>query len=289
MTTQPLGRLTKVDLREYWQREATDFTPWLSRPENLALLAEAIGRELERQGEEVNVGQFRADLLCRDTMDGQLILVENQIEKTDHTHLGQILTYAAGLGAKIVVWIAREFQEDHRAALDWLNEHTGDDIAFYGVQVELWRIGDSAPAPRFDVVAHPNEWTRGVRETAKGAALVSETDQVRVAFWKSFGEYLKRNGLSRRPPSVRPHTFWSWGIGRTDFGLGLSIHPRTDRIAVYLNLGGGNAKQYFRALYHDREVIEKELVITPLWLEKPEQKESMIRIENDCDFGRPET
>ena len=176
MTKPPLGRLTQVDLRTYWQREDTEFTPWLGQSENLDLLGAAIGKELERQAEEVNVGPFRADLLCKDTVTGDLVLVENQIERTDHGHLGQVLTYAAGLGAKPIVWIAREFQEEHRAALDWLNESTHDDIEFYGVQVELWRIGDSTPAPRFDVVAHPNEWSREVREHARAAGPLSEPD-----------------------------------------------------------------------------------------------------------------
>src|SRR5207244_6039820 len=136
---------------------ASDFTPWLAKPENLELLGETLGIELEPDSEEVAVGPFWADIVCRDTATGGKIVIENQVEKTDHVHLGQILTYVAGVGAQIVVWIASKFTEEHRAALDWLNEHTTEEISFFGLEVELWRIGSSPAAPKFNVVSKPNE------------------------------------------------------------------------------------------------------------------------------------
>jgi len=125
-----LGRLEKIGLREVWLDEAADFTPWLARPENLRLLGETIGIVLECEAQEKEVGPFRADILCKDTTTGSWVLIENQLERTNHTHLGQLLTYAAGLDAVTIVWITQRFTEEHRAALDWLNEKTEEGINF---------------------------------------------------------------------------------------------------------------------------------------------------------------
>ena len=134
--TPTLGRLTPVDLREAWQGEASDFTPWLAQSDNIALLSEAIGIELEVEAQEQQVGPFRADILCRDTLSNHYVLIENQLDRTDHGHLGQLLTYAAGLDAVTIVWIASRFTDEHRAALDWLNSVTTGEINFFGLEIE---------------------------------------------------------------------------------------------------------------------------------------------------------
>lgn len=149
-TSEPMGRLERVDLREAWETEDGDFTPWLAQEENIALLGDAIGIDLEVEAQEKQVGPFRADILCLDTAttDKHWVLIENQLYRTDHTHLGQLMTYAAGLDAVTIVWIAGQFAEEHRVALDWLNEITEEEIRFFGIEVELWRIGNSPPAPQ---------------------------------------------------------------------------------------------------------------------------------------------
>ena len=153
-----LGRLEKVPLRDFWKHEAADFTPWLAAEENISLLEEVIGLELAVEAQEQRVGPFRADLLCKDTGSNQWVLIENQIESTDHRHLGQLLTYAAGLEAVTIVWIAERFTEEHRAALDWLNQITDERFTFFGLEIELWRIGDSPIAPKFNLISKPNNW-----------------------------------------------------------------------------------------------------------------------------------
>ncbi len=153
-TTGALGRLERVELRQVWTGEAADFPPWLAQ--NIAVLGDALNLELELEAQEQPVGPFRADILCKDTATGQWVLIENQLARTDHTHLGQLLTYAAGLDAVTVVWVAARFTDEHRAALDWLNAHTGEDIDFFGLEIELWRIGSSPIAPKFNVVSKPN-------------------------------------------------------------------------------------------------------------------------------------
>ncbi|MDA8007907.1 MAG: DUF4268 domain-containing protein, partial [Gammaproteobacteria bacterium] len=153
-----LGALEKKAVREYWDNEASEFTPWLA--DNINLLGEALGLDgLEVEEQESSVGGFRVDLLCKDE-DDRTVIVENQLEKTNHKHLGQLLTYAAGKDAVVVVWVSTKFTDEHRAALDWLNEKTEEDVQFFGAQIEVWQIGDSQAAPKFNLVCMPNEWSK---------------------------------------------------------------------------------------------------------------------------------
>ena len=167
MTQEKLGKLEEVELRDIWESESSDFTPWLAREENIQILGDSIAVDLEVEAQEKNVGPFRADILCKDTENGNWVLIENQLNRTDHPHLGQLLTYAAGLDAVTVVWVAATFTEEHRAALDWLNEITDDRFRFFGLEIELWRINNSPPAPKFNIVSKPNDWRRSVIQSAK--------------------------------------------------------------------------------------------------------------------------
>ncbi|HHB81248.1 MAG TPA: DUF4268 domain-containing protein, partial [Aliiroseovarius sp.] len=165
-----LGRLQKVDLRDTWRTEDRDFTPWLAEEQNLTLLGDTLGIDLELEAVEQNVGPFRADILCKDTLSDRWVLVENQLERTDHTHLGQLMTYAAGLDAVTIVWIAARAADEHRAAMDWLNEITDSEVRFFLLEVELWKIGDSPAAPKFNVVAKPSDWSRVASGAKKAIA-----------------------------------------------------------------------------------------------------------------------
>ncbi|MCT0210296.1 MAG: DUF4268 domain-containing protein [Cyanobium sp.] len=188
MTQIPsLGLLETVDLRQAWAHEAQSFTPWLA--ENLNRLSAALGIPLELEGQEVSVGSFSADLLARNPQDGSLVLIENQLEQTDHNHLGQILTYLAGLQAQVIVWIASDFRDPHLSAIHWLNDHTVDPFAFFAVQVKAVRIGDSPIAPLFEVVAKPNGWDRKLQQqVASQTGELSTLGQFRLAFWSKLLE-----------------------------------------------------------------------------------------------------
>src|SRR5262245_60943715 len=192
MTPKNLGRLQKVDLREAWLSECTDFTPWLAQEENLKLLGDSIGIELELESQEKEVGPFRADILCKDTSNDTWVLIENQLERTDHCHLGQLITYAAGLNAVTIVWIAEHFTEEHRAAIDWLNERTDEKINLFALEIELWRIGDSPIAPKFNIISQPNDWSRNVQKAA--AVDASETQKSQLQFWIAFKDYMEEKG-----------------------------------------------------------------------------------------------
>lgn len=158
MTDIRFGRLVDLPLREAWKHEAHQFTPWLA--DNIDHLSEAIGIPLELTGTEVAVETFSADILARNPIDDSIVLIENQLETTDHTHLGQIMTYLAGLEAHTVVWIAPAFREPHLSAIRWLNEHTADGFSFFAVKARVVRIGDSPYAPIFEVVEKPDKWMR---------------------------------------------------------------------------------------------------------------------------------
>jgi hypothetical protein len=194
----PLGRLERVPLRNCWAREDIDFTPWLAQPENIAVLGNAIGLRLEVMDQEVGVGPYRADIVCQELATEEVVIIENQLEGTDHTHLGQILTYAAGLGATYMIWVSRSFTDEHRASLDWLNEHTDSRVHFFGLEIELWRIEASPVAPKFNVVAKPNEWVRAVTKAAtvsSSTGPAAELKQLWSDCWTGFRAWCAQTQL----------------------------------------------------------------------------------------------
>ena len=151
-----LGKLKKVEPRTVWEHEARDFTPWLRK--NMDLLKEAVGIELDLVETESPVGGYAVDLYAKDLTTGRWVIIENQLEKTDHSHMGQIMAYAAGKEAGVVIWISPEFRDEHRQTLDWLNEITDESVAFFGIELEVLEIDTSPWAAHFKVVAQPREW-----------------------------------------------------------------------------------------------------------------------------------
>ena len=194
MTTPNLARIERVDLREAWVHEAYNFTPWLAK--NISELGVALGMNLEFQEREAAVGGFSLDILATDLDQNRTVIIENQLEDTNHSHLGQLLTYAAGYDASVIVWLTGDFRDEHRAALDWLNQRTGDDTEFFGVVVELFKIGNSPCAPHFKVVATPNEWRKS-RVRSKQDPL-SPRDELSRDFRLSLSEKMKSGGISIR-------------------------------------------------------------------------------------------
>ena len=283
MDKAPLGRLTSVDLRSHWEREDTDFTPWLAEEDNIALLGDTIGMELEVQEQEANVGPFRADILCRNTADNTFVLIENQLEKTDHCHLGQLMTYAAGLDAVTLVWVVQSFTEEHRAALDWLNRITDEDFRFFGLEVELWRIGDSSPAPKFNLVAKPNDWSKTVKEVALGArGKLTPGQQLQVDYWTAFGEYLSAQQIKLRAPKPYPSYWVSYGVGRS--GSSLIIRISQQEMSVLVDIDKKEHPTWYQQLADQREEIEAELGFPLIWEEKPDNRYSLIKVRGACDF-----
>lgn len=268
MTIPDLARIEKVDLRKAWVSEAADFTPWLAQEENLRLLGDSLGIPLELVSTEESVGPFAADILCKDPLSEQWVLIENQLEQTDHTHLGQIITYAAGLDATTVIWIAARFVEQHRAAVDWLNEITGEGTNFFGVEVELWRIGGSPQmAPRFSVVSKPNSWSKQVPKMGRIARKWDEP-----SFFKTLGE--------REPDAVTPARAlldWArekmpeiwWGEGATDGSFFAGRQVNGHRHLLFAVWTYGRLEFQFERM-KDRPVFDN-----------PERRRELLRKLND--------
>ena len=283
MSRKTLGRLVTVELRDTWTSEATEFTPWLAQPENLRLLGETIGIELELQAQEQNVGPFRADILCKDTASGQWVLIENQLERTDHTHLGQLLTYAAGLKTVSIVWIAKEFTEEHRAALDWLNEITEEQFNFFGLEVELWRIGNSPAAPKFNIVCQPNDWSRRVVKGAENAGL-TESKQLQHEFWTAFRAYVLERKSVIRPTKPRPQNWMPISLGRSgcrldavaSFWDSVAESYDNNELRAEVVLDSEQSKQHFDAFFAEKASIEQEISEQLTWYKT--QNARMCRI-----------
>ena len=150
---EQLEVLTEVqDLRKVWPHEALDFTPWLAKDENIAILGNEIGMEIAVDGTESAVGDFSVDIIATDIATGQKVIIENQLEDTNHDHLGKLITYAAGKDAQTIIWVVKHAREEHRAAIEWLNNHTDDDIGFFLCEIHLYKVGSSNPAVKFSVM-----------------------------------------------------------------------------------------------------------------------------------------
>jgi len=272
-----LGRLEPVSAREVWADEARDFTPWLANDSNIALLGETIGIELEVEATEKSVGPFKADILCKDTSDGHYVLIENQLEKTNHTHMGQLITYASGLHAATIVWIADPFRDEHRAALDWLNEITGDDFRFFGLEVEVWKIGDSQLAPKFNIVSKPNDWSDSAISSTNNNEL-SETKKMQLEFWTKLREVLDESGTTLPGTKPRPQHWNTFSIGRSDFGLAASMNTQSGFIRASINCRLRNREAHYALLYEEKEQLESELGEAIEWEPLPGKKVKRIAV-----------
>jgi hypothetical protein len=286
-----LASLERVPLRKAWPNEATNFTRWLAEKANLDLLAEKIGMPLQFEAMEKGVGTFYADILAKEADTGRWVLIENQLTPTDHSHLGQLLTYAAGLEASTIIWIAQDFREEHRAAIDFLNRATTEEFAFFGIQIELYRIGDSPLAPDFLIVAKPNDWTKRT-QTAKQTAAGGEKEYQRQ--WKEYwgavidaakGRY---SALSERSPYRENwQTFESLKGGNPSFVLNASFPwDKSLRLEIYIDKS--LAKVAFNALRNQKDQIEKEFGQSLTWEELPDNKASRIAFYMPGDEKRGE-
>ncbi|PJE37489.1 hypothetical protein CVM52_06915 [Pseudooceanicola lipolyticus] len=236
MTDIKFGRLEDLPLREAWKHEALQFTPWLA--ENIEHLSEAIGVQLELTGTEVAVETFSADILARD-LDGNVVLIENQLEQTDHTHLGQIMTYLAGLEAQTVIWIAPAFREPHLSAIRWLNEHTSDGFSFFAIKARVVRIGDSPYAPIFEVIEKPSAWERSLTQTRKDAETGKDAfSDVRTAFWT---RYLERHPEAEAE-GIKVQRGWNRYTRLADGDVLISVWIGEKTAGIYVRGGWGERK-----------------------------------------------
>ncbi|MDE0396278.1 MAG: DUF4268 domain-containing protein [Candidatus Poribacteria bacterium] len=277
--SEEFSRLEDIELREIWPTEDKHFTPWLAEEENLTQLGETLAMELELEAQEVPVGDFQADILCKNE-DDSWVVIENQLEETNHKHLGQILTYASGLDAHTVIWIAKKFRDEHRAALDQLNEITDDRFSYFGVEIKVWKIGDSKPAPQFEIISKPNDWNRTVSRKTQRAVRndLSEDRLLQEKFWEEFIEYLRVHESSLSPPSPKPQSYMTFRIGRSNFHIAASLSIRGRDIRIWLRMKKKDATAHFYLLKEQQEKIEKEFGEPLDWDELPDTESSKISL-----------
>jgi len=286
-----LGTLEKVELREVWERENSDFTPWLAGEENINILGQKIGLDLEVEAQEKSVGKFKADILCKDINTDNWVLIENQLEKTNHGHLGQLLTYATGLDAVTIVWIAASFNEEHKATLEWLNKITDENYNFFGLEIELYKIEDSKIAPNFKIVCQPDNWSQSISREAKRIEQgeVSETKLKQYKFWTELGKELQTADTPLKLQKARPQHWTNLAVGKTGVRLAATFNTQEERVSAQLYIV--RDKSMFKALENDKDAIEKELGEKLSWQLLPEKAASRIAlyransdIENNDDW-----
>lgn len=284
-TNIKLSKISKVDLRDCWKNEASDFTPWLASEENIALLADALGmNELEVKSQEEHVGPFRADILCVDPGTDKLVLIENQLEKTDHNHLGQILTYAAGLDAVTIIWIAEHFTEEHRAAIDWLNRITDKEFNFFGVEIELIKIGDSPAAPMFNVISKPNGWSKDVRSSQSSNEGRSDGEVFKYDYWSAFVEYMNNHPSKVFRTPNPSHDHWmNIAVGKGSMHIALLVNTREQKATIQFYIWDDADKKYFDTLIKYKDEAETSIGEPLTWRRLDGKKASTIDLYKQCN------
>lgn len=275
-----LGTLKEItDLRSIWPHEALNFTPWVA--ENVDLLADAVGLDITVDETESSVGDFNVDIYASETGTDRKIIIENQLEDTDHDHLGKLITYASGKGADVVIWVVKHAREEHKAAVEWLNNHTDDKIGFFLCEIKLFQIGDSQIAPAFTVVERPNDWTKEIRKTASA----NSTQQQRLEYWQAFNDYAFSDANFSRIFNKRKPTTDHW----MDFSIGssachIAVSQIQKRKEVDVELYINDDKELFKSLFAHKDEIEKNMEMELEWKELPERKASRILIEKTVDL-----
>lgn len=281
MNNDNLGKLKRVELREGWKHEARNFTQWLAQEENLTLLGDEMGFDIKLLQTEAAVGSFNVDILAEEENTGRKIIIENQLEVTNHDHLGKIITYASGYDAKIIVWVVKEARDEHRQAIDWLNEHTDEDTEFYLVQIELWQIENSPYAPKFEIVSKPNDWTKAVRSSAEAREL-TDTKVMQLEFWTQFKEYGKKRQTRLHLRKIYPQHWTDISIGSSDAHISLIASPRDGMLGADLYIPDN--KQLYQKLYQHKEQIETDLAEKGEWMELQGKKASRVRVSRAGNF-----
>ena len=291
MTMPNLAKIERVDLREAWPNEARDFTPWLAQ--NIAELGEALGMDLELQQTEAAVGGYSLDVLATDLNQNRPVIIENQLEATNHDHLGKLLTYAAGYEANVIVWLTKEFRDEHRQALDWLNRRTDKDTEFFGVVVELLKIDGSRPAPQFRTVATPNDWRKEAAAKVRGDVPVASVRGERYReFFQPLIDTLREKHKFTNVRKAQPQNWYSFSAGygqRITYGANFTGQKQA-RIEVYIDDGDNERNiQLLERLEEHRDQIESALGETLDWQRLETRRACRIAldrpgsIEDDAD------
>ncbi len=268
-----LGVLKEIDVRELWKHEQYDFSNWLAKEENIVHLNEILGLTLVNISKESYVGSYRCDLVAVDEATGTKVIIENQLESSNHDHLGKIITYASGLDAKVIVWIVKSAREEHRSAIEWLNNNTNKELNFFLIELHAYKIGDSLPAPKFETIEKPNGFIKNSKEN-NGDNAMNKSQSERLEFWTMFNEIISQRN---KPFNIRKATTDHWydvAIGTSDAHIGINLVNKESCIVVELYIN--KKKELFDSLYQHKDDIESELGFDLDWRRLDGRKASRI-------------
>lgn len=279
-----LGTLKKVSLREFWAHEALDFTQWLSKEENIQLLSDEIGVSLVNVRAEEAIGRYNVDLVAMDEDSERKVIIENQLEYTDHKHLGQIITYASGYNASIIIWIVKEVREEHQKAMEWLNNNTSADLSFFLIRMELWQIGDSPFAPKFHILVEPNDWAKALQQSSTSTDELTDTKLTQLEFWKQFIAFAKANNTTLRiGRKARAQHWYNISFGTSEAHLSATINTRDNTMATSVYIP--KSPELYERFCNDREAIELATGFTMEWQELEGKLASRITVGRHGDVN----
>lgn len=272
-----IGKLKEVEIRELWRHEQYNFSEWLSKMENIEYLNDILGLTLIDVNKETYVGAYRCDIFAKDETTGIKVIIENQLDSSNHDHLGKIITYASGLDAKVIVWIVTHAREEHCSAIEWLNNNTNSEINFFLIELHAYKIENSKPAPMFKIIEKPNDFIKKSKFIGEQQNL-NKSQAERLAFWSQFNELLERKG---KPFNVRKPTTDHWysvAIGTSEAHIDITLVNKDNKIGVGLWIN--NNKEMYDSLFKNKDKIEGELGYLLKWDRKREnQKASSIIME----------
>ncbi len=273
------GKITRLKPTEIWSKEAHDFTPWLA--ENIADLGEALGMELELKEKEAAVGEFSLDLLAKDLGTGHIVIIENQLKQTDHDHLGKLLTYAAGFNASAVVWVAEYVRDEHRQALEWLNQRTDEETLFFGVMIEVLKIDDSKPAYIFKPVVSPSEWQK-TRKRQAGATITEKGELYRQYFQQLIDELREKHKYTNAKVG-QPQNWYAFSAGASGVSYNATfVQDNKVRTELYIDFGDiEKNKALFNYLQDRKEEIHDKFGGELVWEPLEEKRAKRISVYRD--------
>ena len=257
-----LGKLKEVDIRKVWQHEQYDFSNWLSKDDNINQLGDTLNLSLTDVETEKFVGSYRCDIICKDEITGKNVLIENQLEPTNHDHLGKIITYASGLDASVIIWIVESAKEEHSSAIEWLNKHTDEDVSFFLIEVHAYTIGDSKPAPYFKIIQQPNDFVKQVKNISKNTEL-NDSQSNRLEFWNRFNDMLDKMGRPFNKRKATADHWYSVAVGSSQCHISIDLVNREHKIRISMWIP--NNKELYDTFYLNKDSIEKSLGYLISW------------------------
>ena len=268
-----LGKIEEVDIRKVWAHEQYDFSKWLAEDENIKALGEVLNLSLSDVNTEQFVGSYRCDIICKDELTGKSVLIENQLEQTNHDHLGKIITYASGLDASVVVWIVANARDEHASAIEWLNNHTDDNVSFFLIEIHAYKIGDSDPAPMFKIIEQPNDFVKNVKALAEKGEL-NERQKHRLDFWTKFNDVIDERGkpFNKHKPST--DHWYTVAVGSSKCHISIDLVHKDHKIRVGLWID--DSKDMFNYFFENKDTIESAAKVKLEWDKLDNKKASAI-------------